>query len=142
MTHTLRANDDQVYTMESVGHALTVARCCVARSRVMILLSEAPLSAEDTDAPDDDVDDEDEPLKEFQGCLQAMGSGKIVRKLKAWRTAYCALQGSRTERNRKGMAITLTEKQEKEFRRSCPGARCPRRPGMTSRFSPIASQHC
>ena len=51
MTHALRANDDQVYTVERVGHALAVARCCVARSRVMVLLSEAPLGAEDTNVP-------------------------------------------------------------------------------------------
>ena len=88
MPHTLRANDDQVYTVENVGHALSVARCRVARSRVMVLLSEAPLGAEDTDAPDDDVDDdEDEPLQEVRRCLQFMASGKTVRKLRARRTA-------------------------------------------------------
>ena len=78
---------DQVYTVESVC-LLTVARCCVARSCVMVLLSEAPLGAEYTDDPDDDVDnDEDEPLQEFRRCLQAMANGKTVRKLSAWRTA-------------------------------------------------------
>ena len=30
MTHTLRANDDQVCTAASVDHAHAVARCCVA----------------------------------------------------------------------------------------------------------------
>ena len=80
MSQTLRANDDQVYTVESVGHALDVTRCCVARSRVMILLSKGPLGAEDTDALDDDVDDdEDEPLQEFRRCLQAMAIEKTGR---------------------------------------------------------------
>ena len=73
--------------MESVGHAITVARCCVARSRVVVLLSEAPLGEEGTDAPDNDVDDdEDEPLQEFRRCLQAIACRKTVQKLRAWRT--------------------------------------------------------
>ena len=122
MPHTMRANDDQGYTVENADHALTVARCCVTRSRVMVLLSEAPVGAEDTDAPDDDVDDdEDEPVQEFWCCLQAMAIGETVRKLRAWRTAYYALKGSRKEGNRKGMTGTLNEKQEQGISSIVPG---------------------
>ena len=79
----------------------------------MVLLSEAPLGAEDTDALDVDVDDEeDEPLQEFRRCLESMTSGHTVRKLRAWRTAYCALKCSRKEGNRKEMTRTLPGKQE------------------------------
>ena len=77
MTPTPRANDDQVYTVKSVGHALIVAHCCVSRSRVVVLLSEASPSAENTDAAFDDVGgDKDEPLQECRPCLQVMASGK------------------------------------------------------------------
>eukprot|EP00904_Undaria_pinnatifida_P005813 jgi/Undpi1/2361/HiC_scaffold_13.g05744.m1 len=88
----------------------------------MVLLSEAPVGAEDTDAPDDDVDDdEDEPVQEFWRCLQAMAIGETVRKLRAWRTAYYALKGSRKEGNRKGMTGTLNEKQEQGISSIVPG---------------------
>ena len=124
MTHTLRAIDGQVYTVEIVGHALTVARCCVARSRVVVLLSEAPLGAEDTDAPDNDVDDdEDEPLQKFRRCLQAMASGKTVQKLRAWRTTNYALKDSRKQGNMKGITRIMNGKQEQGIPLIVPG--CP-----------------
>ena len=48
----------------------------------MVHLSEAPLGPEISDAPDDDVDDdEDELSQELRCCLQAMASRKPVRKL-------------------------------------------------------------
>ena len=79
--------------MASVGHALTVARCCVERSRAMVHLSEAPPGHEDSDAPDNDVDDdEDELSQEFRRCLQDMASRKPVRKPRACRTADRALE--------------------------------------------------
>lgn len=69
------------------------------RSHVMIVLSGMPLGADDTDAPNNDVDDdEDESLQEPRRFLLAMTSGRIVRKLRAWRTSYYALKGSRKER--------------------------------------------
>ena len=114
MTHTPRANDDQVYTLESVGHALIVAHCCVSRLHVVALLSEASPSAEDTDAAFDDAgDDEDEPLQEFRRCLQAMASGKSRGSLGlGGRLITYALQGGRKEGSRKGMTRTQNGKEE------------------------------
>ena len=90
----------------------------------MVLMSEAPLDVEDIDAPDDDVNDNDDaPLQEFRRCLQAMASGKNIRKLRAWRTDCFALKGSRKEGNGKGMTRTLNEKQEQRIPPIVPG--CP-----------------
>ena len=90
----------------------------------MVFLCEAPLGAEDTDAPDDDVDDDDDaPPQEFRRRLQAMESGKTLRKLKAWRTAYFALAGSRKEGHRRRMTRTLIGKQEQGILPIVPG--CP-----------------
>ena len=52
------------------------------RLRVMVLLSEVPIVAEDTDAPHDDVDDDDAPMQGFRLCLQAIESGNTARKLR------------------------------------------------------------
>ena len=79
------------------------------RPRVMVLLLEAPLGAEDTNAPDDD---KDQPLQEFQRCLQAMANGTTVREVRTWRTAYYAPKASRKVGNKKGITRTLPGKQE------------------------------
>ena len=74
----------------------------------MAFLPEALLGAVNTDAPDDDVDDDnDAPVQEFRRCLQAMTSGKTVPKLRTWRTAYYAHKRSRKERKREGMTETV-----------------------------------
>ena len=84
----------------------------------------APLGEEDTDAPDNDVeDDEDEPLQEFRRCLPAMASGKTVKKLRAWRTTYYALKDSRKQGSMKGMTRILNGKQEQGIPMIVPG--CP-----------------
>ena len=57
----------------------------------MVLVYEALLGVEDTDAPDYDVDDYDgAPLHEFRRCLQPMASVKAVRELRAWQADYFA----------------------------------------------------
>ena len=122
-----------------LGHAsLTPSLSRDGRLCVVVLLSEAALGVDNIDAPDDDVDDnDDEPLQEF--CLQIMASGKTIRKRRAWLRAYFAPKGSRMEGNDNGMTRTLNGKQEQGTRRSFPGARCPWRPGMASGFPSIAS---
>ena len=88
----------------------------------MVLPSEARLGVQDTDAPNDEVDDyDDAPMQKFRRRLQAMTSGKTVRNLWAWRTSYFALKGSRQEENRKGMTRTLKGKQEQGVPPIVPG---------------------
>ena len=79
------------------------------RSRVMVLLSEALLGAEDTDALDDDVDDDDALLQEFRRCVQATASGKTVQKLRAWWTAYYMRSSSEGVRFRHNVSHSTLE---------------------------------
>ena len=65
-------------------------------------------------------------MQEIRRFLQAMTSGRTVRKLRAWRTGYYALKGSRKEGKRQRMTTILNEKQEQGILPVVPGCPMPK----------------